>query len=375
MAVHQVDLYTNYNLTDIVTPVRVNMLQRLLTQSRYDPEETQFLVNGFRHGFSIGYQGPVNRQDTAWNLPFSVGDKFILWNKVMKEVRLKWYAGPYRKIPYQYFIQSLVGLVPKHGGRTRLIFHLSYKFSSENESLNYWTPREDCSVKYNDLDHVILNSLKMVRMTLHQTGSEPDSLYYTKTDLMSAFCGLPCSPESWPWMVLKAHNPITNQTFFFVDKTLAFGASISCSHFQRFSNCLKHLIKFVLGRSWIVTNYLDDFIFLDTTVSGCNLLVEQFLDICKRINFPVSLEKTEWATSEITFLGMLFISSSRTISLLIDKIHKAEHMLNYLMNKKKATVAELERLAGFLNFLNKAIVPGRTFMHRMYTKFSGQKID
>ena len=55
-------------------------------------------------------------------------------------------------------------------------------------------------------------------------------------------------------------------------------------------------------------------------------------------------------------------------------------MLDYLLGKRKATVGELERLAGFLNFLNKAVVLGRTFTRRMYAKFLnvinvGTKID
>ena len=64
---------------------------------------------------------------TAKNLRFTVGDKFELWEKVMKEVRLKRYTGPYVELPYESFIQSLIGLVPKDGGKTtRLIFHLSH---------------------------------------------------------------------------------------------------------------------------------------------------------------------------------------------------------------------------------------------------------
>ena len=38
--------------------------------------------------------------------------------------------------------------------------------------------------------------------------------------------------------------------------------------------------------------------------------------------------------------------------------------------KRKATVDELQKLSGFLNFLNKAIVPGRAFTRRMYAKFA-----
>ena len=45
----------------------------------------------------------------------------------MKEIAEKRMAGPFEDIPFEHFIQSPIGLVPKDGGKkTRLIFHLSY---------------------------------------------------------------------------------------------------------------------------------------------------------------------------------------------------------------------------------------------------------
>ena len=41
------------------------------------------------------------------------------------------------------------------------------------------------------------------------------------------------------------------------------------------------------------------------------------------------------------------------------------------ISKKKTTVKELQQLAGYLNFLTRAIVPGQTFTRRMYAKFKG----
>ena len=71
----------------------------------------------------------------ARNLKLNVGSKTELWNKVMKEVKEKRYAGPYHKIPFEYYIQSPIGLVPKdHGKSTRLIFHLSYPRLSGHRS-------------------------------------------------------------------------------------------------------------------------------------------------------------------------------------------------------------------------------------------------
>ena len=46
-------------------------------------------------------------------------------------------------------------------------------------------------------------------------------------------------------------------------------------------------------------------------------------------------------------------------------------MLRSFLDKKKATLKDLEKLASHLNFLNRAIVPGRALTRRMYAKFSG----
>ena len=47
-------------------------------------------------------------------------------------------------------------------------------------------------------------------------------------------------------------------------------------------------------------------------------------------------------------------------------------MTQKYLNKKKATLQELQSYTGHLNFLNKAIVPGRTYTRRMYSQFSGE---
>ena len=83
------------------------------------------MLDGFTNGFDIGYRGPLIRQSKSQNIPFTVGNKVILWNKIMKEVKAGGYAGPFEEIPFENFIQSPVGLVPKKGDKTRLIFHLS----------------------------------------------------------------------------------------------------------------------------------------------------------------------------------------------------------------------------------------------------------
>ena len=62
-------------------PVKVDKLEQLLIETEYDQVETEFVVNGFRNGFPLGYQGNKNRKTTSRNLKFRCGTELILWQK------------------------------------------------------------------------------------------------------------------------------------------------------------------------------------------------------------------------------------------------------------------------------------------------------
>ena len=53
-----------------------------------------------------------------------------------------------------------------------------------------------------------------------------------------------------------------------------------------------------------------------------------------------------------------------------DKRIKALNQVSLMIHKRKAMVLELQSLAGLLNFINRAVIPGRAFTRRMYSKFS-----
>ena len=278
----------------------------------------------------------------------------------MKEVVAARIAGPYLSIPFDNYIQSPIGLVPKAGNKTRLIFHLSFNFSDkpEDSSLNSFTPQEQCTVKYNDLDCAVRTCLAI--------GGRNNPVYLAKSDLMSAFRMLPIKKQHWCWPILKAEDPRDGIAKYFVDKCLPFGASISCSHFQRFSNGLKFLIEYLTGKRMHLVNYLDDFLFVETTVHRCNSLVRSFLSLCEDIKLPVSLDKTEWACEKLVFLGIMLDGTNFVLAIPPEKRDRALNLLNYFRDKKKATVRQLQVLTGYLNFLTRAIFPGRAFTRRIY---------
>ena len=293
------------------------------------------------------------------NLTLHVGSELELWNKVMKEVKLKRFAGPYEKIPFDTYIQRPIGLVPKDGGKqTRLIFHLYYPRSSATRmSVNANTPYELCKVNYTDFDQAIKTCIV-----------EGKACHIGRSDFSSAFRHLGILPEHWRYLVMKVRNPDDGKFYFFIDKCLPFRASISCAHFQAVSDAIAHVVRFRVNKNKKITNYLDDFLFIALMKWLCDYQIRIFLQICEEINFPVNMEKTFWGTTRLVFLGLLIDSVVQMIFLPVKKIEKGKKLILDALEKrsKKITVKELQRICGFLNFLGHAIVPGRAFTRRLY---------
>ena len=53
----------------------------MLREAGYDPEKTIYLVNGFKHGFSLGYQGPSKVARKAANLKWEWDPKLSYGTK------------------------------------------------------------------------------------------------------------------------------------------------------------------------------------------------------------------------------------------------------------------------------------------------------
>ena len=222
--------------------------------------------------------------------------------------------------------------------------------------------REKCTVKYKDLDYVVQTCMKF---------GENVPFFMTKTDLRSTFDGLPVMPLDCSLLVMQFAHPVTGKILCAVDKNLPFGHSISCSHFQRFSESLRHILEFLTGKHFHCTCYLDDYLFVEHNRRSCNDLVSKFLKLCEFIGFPVALDKTEWASTSMVFLGILIDGTSHSLVMPQEKCTKALNLIRKNCDAKKATVNELQSLAGVLNFITKAVHLGRAFTRRMYAKFGG----
>ena len=140
---------------------------------------------------------------------------------------------------------------------------------------------------YNDLDHALKNCT-------HSDFRNSKQLYFSKVDMMAALRQLPGRPDHFKWLIMKAQDPKSGKVYYFFNKCILFGASHSCLLYQEFSNSLKHIVKKLWTGSGTLrtTNFLDDFLFVHDSRCTCNAMVRHFLNICKNLNCPVSVEKT-----------------------------------------------------------------------------------
>ena len=130
-----------------------------------------------------------------------------MWNKIMKEVQLGRYAGPFKRMPYKYFVQLPIGLVPKKGNKTRLIFHLSYDFNDNEKSINACTPEKMCHIKYNDLDHAVQACLCLMEHFRQQNLK----IFYAKSNIMSTFRIVPILLGQCFLLCMYTIHPLTNE--------------------------------------------------------------------------------------------------------------------------------------------------------------------
>ena len=173
---------------------------------------------------------------------------------------------------------------------------------------------------------------------------------------------------------MKAKSPLDGHVYWFIDKCLPFGSSISCSHFQRVSNAVAHIVQYKTQKPNV--NYLDDFLFAALRKFMCNMQTQLFIEVCKEIGLPVNLDKTYWGTTLLIFLGLLINTVTQTVSIPTEKLAKGKDLIIKALEKasRKITLRDLQKICGFLNFLGKCIIPGRAFTRRLYAYTSNENM-
>ncbi|XP_062604208.1 uncharacterized protein LOC134266009 isoform X1 [Saccostrea cucullata] len=329
--------------SNLPTPINPEKLAQYLVG--YDKSKTLYLLDGFRNGFKLEYEGDRGFQYSP-NLKSALEKKDIVNQKISKELSAGRIAGPFPNPPFDSLKISPLGIVPKKTpNEYRMIHHLSYPNKIER-SVNAGISDEAAAVQYAGINDAV--------GYIKQLG---ETSFCCKTDIRSAFRILPVSPTDYELLGFMWENN------YFYDRCLPMGCRTSCKIFEQFSTAIEWIAKNRLGITAVV-HILDDFLFIEQSKILCLQKFKSFLELCADIGIPLAAEKTVLPTQIIEFVGIEMDVRLRETRLPRDKILKCTNLLKNFVQKDRCTVKEMQSLIGVLNFACSVILPGRAFLRR-----------
>jgi hypothetical protein len=343
--------------SEVHTPILPAKLEQHL--HGYVPSEVTFLVEGFKFGFRIPFQG-VRKSRLCSNHVSARENPAQVSKTIFDEIAKGRVLGPYLVPPFENFFCSPLSLVPKkEPGTFRLIHDLSFPKGS-GTSVNDGINRDDAVVDYDSIDNV-------VQLVKH---FGKDALM-AKTDIEDAFRLMPIHPLDHELLGFTWQDD-NGQTLYFCDACLPMGLCTSCQTFERFSPALQWVMETRYHAA--MSHMIDDFFFVGPAASDmCKSALDNVMLLASDIGIPIKHEKTVQPTTCITINGFEIDSVNMTARLPADKVQKIRDSLDDFRKHKKVTLQELQSLVGLLNFATAVVIPGRTFLRRLYDLTVGIK--
>ena len=143
---------------------------------------------------------------------------------IHKELSLGRIPGPFKSLPFDNFVISPLGLVPKkETGKYRIIHDLSF---SKSDYVNLFISDAEATVQYESLDYIV----KIVKM-------DGQFSMIAKTNIEEVFWFLPMHPGDYHLLGFSLGN-----NAYYYDKCLPVGLKLSCSYFEKLSCALQWIM-------------------------------------------------------------------------------------------------------------------------------------
>jgi len=351
--VKQKDPQENFMKLYSVAPTPIKLEKMIPYLKLYPSQKSQKIIDGFTNGFPLHFQGAPDSY-IAKNHLSAITHSDIVTKKIEKELELGRIIGPFDQPPLPNFRSSPIGLVPKKSSNPdpssvdnwRFIHDLSTfpKVGSVNEGI----PDEYGFVEYAKFDNLIDMLVKLGK-----------GARMAKADLKSAFRTIPMQPSDFHCL------GFSHEGKFYVNATMPMGAKVSCATFEEFSTFLEWAIKHDCGYEFIM-HYIDDFIFIGPPESPiCGIILMTFDKVTQIFCVPVAPEKRVTPCTLMEFLGLLVDTVLQQVKIPEDKLKDIKAKVDHALTLKKVSLKELQSLIGSLQFLCRAVAPGRPFIRRL----------
>ncbi|SNX81800.1 uncharacterized protein MEPE_00505 [Melanopsichium pennsylvanicum] len=350
-----------FDVSDV--PATVGSLQLRFWSSFLDlyPDQafaTQ-LRGALRHGVKLGYDGPLRssaRLEVA-NLPMASDDVAHLRREIqarLEEGRLRHVADPGNI----NLVCSPVGVVPKpHSDKRRTIYHLSHprKPGACLPSVNDGIHPSFVTIHYEGLDAI----MDFIRK--HPSAS------LWKADLEDAFRHVIVAESDARLMGIHFDG------HYYQECALAFGGRSSPFLFNLFAEFLHWLASFALRSVSTsstshsdVAHYLDDFFGASDASANPAVPIHVLSLAAAALGFRISHKKTFWDTTKLEILGIELDSVAQTASITQERRQRILQLCSRIVDRGRASLLELQQVAGHLQFVTRVAPHGRAFLRRLY---------
>lgn len=361
----------------------VGMWERFLTapSGAADYSRKQYILDGLRHGFRVGYEGPrdPSTQEFRNHVDEAEGDPAHLAfvdKEMAGEVEKGRRAGPFPSPPFPNMLLSPLGVATKkHDSKLRLVHDYSYPKRGPNagRSVNAHIPdhlRETVLASFDDA----IDMLHQIRSGLSSLPF-PDSavvppLYLLKIDVKSAYRLVPIHPDDYHLLGMRWRG------MFYFDLVAPFGLASACQLWETIATALHWVIEQHLGITTVV-HYVDDFLLVSVTEPVAAARRDAVLRLCSLLGVTISMEKLEGPALSLNFLGIGIDTSQWVIFLDPRRVERVQADLDEYSTKSTVTIHDLQVIAGVLHFCCKVIRQGRPFLRRIinYTSVLSSKTD
>ncbi|EPQ25619.1 uncharacterized protein PFL1_06926 [Pseudozyma flocculosa PF-1] len=322
-----------------------------------DPEYRAQVLGALRHGIKLGYadDGPLRtatRLDVG-NLPMDDEDRVHVRREIaarLAEGRLRLVLNP----EAERLVCSPLGVVPKpNSDKRRTIYHLSHpRLPAALPSVNAGIVDSFVRIEYESLDKL----LDFVR--------DNPSASLWKADLEDAFRHV---------ITCLADARLMGISFdgeHYKECALAFGGKSSPWLFNLLAEFLHWLAELLLQpKAHVaspVSHYLDDF--FGATAAGTDPFrpVALLSLAAEALGFKISAKKTFWNRTRLEVLGVDVDSVAQTASVTPERRARLIALCERMLARGRASLLELQRVAGHLQFVTRVAPHGRAFLRRLH---------
>ena len=181
--------------------------------------------------------------------------------------------------------------------------------------------------------------------------------WYSKLDLTNCFLSFPLHSSALPHFIFRFEDELYQFT------RVPFGLSSA----PRICTELLAVVAYAMGLDGVdaLVRYLDDFLFIDGEECANHASLATALRLFDTFGLVVNPEKTEGPAQRITFLGVLFDSTTQTVACTPERVAELLTLLREAVSQRQPQVTALQTLIGKLQFATQVLPGFRPFTLRL----------